>query len=362
MKILQLINSLAAGGAEKLLVDSAIGYHNKGINVDILVLRNGPSPFIDKLKKYQNIKIFDLGENTNVYNPKLIFSLHKYFKNYDIIHVHLFPALYWASLARFFGPSKYKILLTEHSTNNKRRNKPLYRFIDRIIYKQFKFIVPISNSASENLKKHLGPTYNNIITINNGINLELISKAKAYPKSKLNLSEEDFVLIQVSSFRYPKDQKTVIHALKLLPDNIHLLLVGEGPLKQENIDLSNKLELTSRVHFLNLRNDVPNLLKSADIAILSSHYEGLSLSSVEGLASGKPFLATDVPGLTEVVKGAGILFPYGDEKKLAEIIINLKNNLEFYSEISDRGQERSKNYDIDVMLDRYIEIYHKMSY
>ena len=192
--------------------------------------------------------------------------------------------------------------------------------------------------------------------------MELISKAKAYPKSKLNLSEEDFVLIQVSSFRYPKDQKTVIHALKLLPDNIHLLLVGEGPLKQENIDLSNKLELTSRVHFLNLRNDVPNLLKSADIAILSSHYEGLSLSSVEGLASGKPFLATDVPGLTEVVKGAGILFPYGDEKKLAEIIINLKNNLEFYSEISDRGQERSKNYDIDVMLDRYIEIYHKMSY
>jgi glycosyltransferase involved in cell wall biosynthesis len=50
------------------------------------------------------------------------------------------------------------------------------------------------------------------------------------------------------------------------------------------------------------------LLKTADIVVLSSHYEGLSLASIEGMASGKPFIASDVPGLHEVVKGADLLF------------------------------------------------------
>lgn len=360
MKVLQFINSLAAGGAEKLLVDSVIGYHNRGINVDILLLKGGPSPFIDKLKNYPNIEIYSLGEQTNVYNPKLIFSLNNYFENYDIIHVHLFPALYWASIAKYFSKSKYKMILTEHSTNNKRRNNPLFRLIDRIVYKQYKYIVPISDSASDSLKKHLGKSYKNILTINNGINLNTIRNAKAYPKRKLNLQDENFVLIQVSSFRYPKDQKTVIKALKLLHEKVHLLLVGEGPLKQENMDLTKSLNLSNRVHFLNLRSDVPELLKTADIAILSSHYEGLSLSSVEGLASGKPFLATEVPGLTDVVKNAGILFPYGEEKYLAEIIIKLQNDKEFYKHIGIRGLDRSANYDIEKMLDEYIKLYQKI--
>ncbi|RTE53804.1 glycosyltransferase [Arenibacter aquaticus] len=360
MKVLQLINSLAAGGAEKLLVDSVIGYHNRGIKVDILLLRGGSSPFTDKLKKYPNIKIYDLGIKTNVYNPKLIFFLHKHFKNYDIIHVHLFPALYWASFTRFFNKSKYKMLLTEHSTNNKRRNNPLFQFVDKIIYKQYDYIVPISDSASKNLKNHLGLSYNNIKTINNGIDLKIIRNAKAYSKSSLNLNEEDFVLIQVSSFRYPKDQKTVIKALNFLPKNVHLLLVGEGPLKQEAQDFTHLLNLSNRVHFLNLRTDVPELLKTADIAILSSHYEGLSLSSVEGLASGKPFLSTEAPGLTDVVEGAGLLFPIGDEQKLAEIITKLKNEESFYSEISKKGVERSKNYDIELMIDQYLELYYIM--
>lgn len=357
MKVLQFINSLAAGGAEKLLIDTVIGYHRRGINLDILLLSGGPSPFKDQLKNYPNIKLHVVGQNINIYNPKLIFQLHEYFMQYDIVHVHLFPSLYWASFARFLYRGKYKMILTEHSTNNKRRNKLLFRFIDRIIYKQYKYIIPISESATLNLKQHLGKSFNNIKTINNGINLKTIAHAVEYPKSYFNLKNDDFALIQISSFRYPKDQKTVIKALNLLPNNVHLLLVGDGPLKKENVQLSEELGLKKRVHFLDLRSDVPQLLKTADIAILSSHYEGLSLSSIEGMASGKPFIASNVAGLTDVVKDAGILFEYGDENELAELILKLKNDRNYYELVGRRGLEKSKNYDIETMIDEYLKLY-----
>ncbi|MGB5667774.1 MAG: glycosyltransferase, partial [Maribacter sp.] len=74
-------------------------------------------------------------------------------------------------------------------------------------------------------------------------------------------------------------------------------------------------------------------------------------------ASGKPFIASDVPGLTDVVKNAGILFPLGDEKKLAEIIERLKNDRDFYEYIGQRGLERSQLFDINIMLDEYLELY-----
>lgn len=356
MKVLHLINSLAAGGAEKLLVDTTIGYYNRGITMDVLLLNDDNSPFKDKLKNYPNIHIYVLGDN-NVYNPKLIFHLHHHFKNYDIVHVHLFPSLYWAAFARFLNGGKYKMILTEHSTNNKRRNNPLFRFVERIIYKQYNFIIPISDSATLNLKQHLGSSFNNIKKINNGIDLKILENAVAYRKRSLNLDEDDFILIQVSSFRYPKDQKTVIRALDILPKDIHLLLVGDGPLQHENRQLTADLKLEDRVHFLNLRSDVPQLLKTADIVILSSHYEGLSLSSVEGLASGKPFIATDVPGLKEVVENAGILFPYGDEKALSEQILKLKNDRNYYNSIGRRGYEKSKCYNIEIMINQYLKLY-----
>lgn len=357
MKVLQIINSLSAGGAEKLLVDAVKMYYKKGIDVDVLLLYGKKTPFYDSLSKEKNIKIFSLSENSNVYNPLYIFKLRKYLKQYDLIHVHLFPALYWVAIAKMISLKKYKIVFTEHNTTNRRRNSKLFKFLDKIVYKQVNKIITISDSVDVSLKKHLGSQFKNIYKIYNGINLEEIKNATGYSKKELNLPDSAKLIIQVSSFTPQKDQSTVINTLTHLNDNIHLLLVGDGPLKNEKIKLAKELGIDKRVHFLGIRNDVPKLLKSSDIVVLSSFFEGLSLSSVEGMISGKPFIASDVPGLTEVVKDAGLLFKCGDTSELSTIINNLLDNKIYSEKIANACTRRAMNFDINKMTDEYIEIY-----
>jgi glycosyltransferase involved in cell wall biosynthesis len=362
LKILHVINSLYSGGAEKLLVDAVLKYNEMGLKSDVFLLNARRSYLYDTLASEPGIDFIHSSEDKSVYHPKHIFNLTKLMSGYDIVHVHLFPSLYWAAFANLFsGKAKGKLILTEHSTNNKRRESIFYRIVDRFLYRQFTHIVAISDSAAANLQKHLGPTYKNISTINNGIDLNVIENAIPYSKNELGLKENDFLLVQVSGFRYPKDQKTVIKALTRLPNNVHLLLVGDGPQLQENIDFAENSALAGRVHFLGLRSDVPRLLKTTDIAILSSHYEGLSLSSVEGLASGKPFIATEVPGLTEVVKYAGLLFPVNDYEKLSELIHKLYSDKSFYKNTVKNCLARAKEYDISNMVNSYIKLYKKSS-
>lgn len=106
---------------------------------------------------------------------------------------------------------------------------------------------------------------------------------------------------------------------------------------------------------------MPNLLKSADIIVLSSHYEGLSLSSVEGMASGKPFIASNVPGLKEVVEGAGLLFEDKNDKALAQHITDLINDKLYYERIAKACQERAMQYDINIMVSKQIDVYKNYS-
>ena len=359
MKLLQVINSLSPGGAEKLIVDAVIKYYKKGAIVDILLINKTSSPFIDKLKDYPEINIFSLGENINVYNPIHIIKFGVFFKNYEVVHVHLFPALYWAAISTMFRKKTYRLVYTEHNTVNRRRRLKIFKIFDKIAYKQFDHIISISDSVDISLKKHLGSKFKNIIKIYNGIDLEEIYNAKSYPKKDINLSPNDIAILQVSSFTAQKNQVTLIKSLIHLPENFNVLLAGEGSMKKNLIELTNELGLDKRVHFLGVRKDIPNLLKSVDVVVLSSHFEGLSLSSVEGLASGKPFIASDVPGLTEVVKDAGILFEDNNDKELAYQIKMLCTDEKQYFNIANKCQKRAKMFDINNMTNKYLELYNK---
>jgi glycosyltransferase involved in cell wall biosynthesis len=164
----------------------------------------------------------------------------------------------------------------------------------------------------------------------------------------------------VARFNKPKDQETVIRSLLHLNENVHLYLVGEGESLETCKALSADLQLTNRVHFLGRRTDVPRLLKAADIIVLSSQWEGLSLSSVEGMACGKPFIASDVEGLREVVSGAGILFKLGDDRDLARKVQQLISDDKYYREVVERCVERAMQYDINKMVDEYIRVYREV--
>lgn len=358
MKVLQVINSLNTGGAEKLLLETIPIYNEKGLTTDLLVLNGTVYPFLKALIKLECCTVFNLG-NKSVYNPLLVFKIIPYLKKYDVIHVHLFPALYWVALAKIVSFSKTKIIYTEHNTTNARRSSAIFRLIDKLIYKKYSKIVTIAMEVDLNLRHHLNCKPSKFQLIKNGVAIKFFNEATPYLKSVF-FDEDAKILIQVSSFTVQKDQLTLIKSLAQLPVNIKLLLVGEGELKDTCIKLVNKLNLANRVLFLGIRTDVPRLLKTADITVLSTNYEGLSLSSIEGMASGKPFVASDAPGLTEVVKGAGLLFPVGDETALAKHIMELLNDENYYNTVANACFERSKAFDIAIMVEKHIALYNSL--
>jgi glycosyltransferase involved in cell wall biosynthesis len=120
------------------------------------------------------------------------------------------------------------------------------------------------------------------------------------------------------------------------------------------------MNLNSRVSFLGVRDDVPNLLAACDVAVLSSHYEGFGLSAVEAMASGKVLIASDVESLTTLVGGAGLLFPPGDSEKLAGLIRQVCENPDQAHEIGERCRKRAAQYDIAETARLYREEYNKI--
>lgn len=360
MKILQVINSLGTGGAEKLLLETIPLYREAGIEMDILLLWDDQHPFTQQLKQLNICRVFVLNESSrvrDVYNPLNIFKMRRIMKDYPLIHVHLFPAQYFAVIANTFNFNKASLIFTEHNTSNNRINNKIFKPVEKLIYSAYKKVVCISEEIKVIYQNYLKNYQNKLLVINNGVDLNNIKSAIPLKRSELGFQNNDKVIIQVSAFRPQKDQDTLIRAMCLLPDNYKLLLVGDGERKTLLQNLVENLQLEKKIFFLGNRMDVPRLLKTADVIVLSSHYEGLSLSSVEALASGKPFIASDVPGLRDVVNNAGVLFDNGDEKMLADIIQNIIENPLIANSIVEKSIIKSKNYSIDKMVQQHINLY-----
>lgn len=359
MKILHIINSLETGGAEKLVVETLPLYSEQGFTVDLLLLNGTNHPFLKELAEKKCCEIFTLG-NSSVYHPKYIIKIIPFLKKYDIVHVHLFPAQYYVAIAKIFCSAKAKLIFTEHSTSNRRMVSPYFAGLDRLFYLSYNKIIAISEGVRLALEKHLKDG-NKIEVIENGVNISKVSEASLDKKiNELFPAENTKLLLQVAGFRVEKDQETTIHSLIHLPSNFHLLLVGDGERKKDLFNLVKQLNLESRVHFLGRRMNVFSILKNVDFVIVSSHWEGFGLVAVEGMAANKPVVASNVPGLSEIVKGAGILFPHGDEKKLAKEILKLANDKEYYDQIALQCLNRAKAFHIGKMVEEHIILYRKL--
>lgn len=353
MRVLQVINSLHIGGAEKLLVESVPLYQQQNIEMDVLVLQDIKTPFYEILEKQSQGRIIGL-TSKSVYNPFLILKIVPYLKLYDVIHIHLFPALYWVVIAKLLAFSKIKLVYTEHNTHNKRRGHFIFKVIDSFIYSKLDSIIAITKGVEAELVRHL-ITSKEVSIVNNGINLESFTIKKADFFSYF--PENTFKIIQVSSFTAQKDQQTLIKSLKYLPKNVSLLLVGAGPLLDVHKKIVKELHLSERVVFLGNRSDVPQLMNYADVVVLSSHWEGFGLAILEGMASRKPAIVGNIDGVREIVEGYGLLFDQGNAESLAKVIYSILEDSNYYDEISEKCYQRAKAFDINYMVNQYITLY-----
>lgn len=350
MRILHVITSLRTGGAEKLMVDLLPRMKAKGHEVVLCVFDGVRTPFYDEIER-RGVKVIPLGKS--VYSLSNICKLIPLMRGYDIVHSHNTACQYFVAVASLFV--QCHIFTTEHNTTNRRRNW-VWKLLDRWMYRQYDKIICISELTQQNLIQHIGKDFLEKCTIiYNGIDLE-----KFGVKSEREYSDgQQKVIIMVSAFREQKDQKTLIRAMQWLPDNYLLRLIGGGEerLISECKDLVEKLEIQNRVEFWGVRTDVPELLEQADVVVLSSHYEGLSLSSLEGMASGRPFVASDVEGLHDIVGGYGVLFPHLDDNALAQEIRQLCEDEVCAKRVVESCKMRTKMFDISMMVRHYLQVY-----
>lgn len=358
IRVLHIISKMASGGAEKLLLDTLPLLNAKDIEVDLLVLNGERTPFLAYLQKNTDVKVYT-GGNTTEYNPFYIFQIIPYLKKYDIIQVHLFPTLYWAALAKGFSKSVSKIIFTEHSTNNKRREFKFLKKLEKLVYNRYDKYVTIAEEVDKNLQSFIGVNKYKFHMINNGVDVSKFKYAKPLNDHQF-FSKDSKIVLQVSRFKPAKDHITLFKAIARLPENVKLLLIGDGPLLKESKNLANQLKIQDRVQFLGVRTDVPQIMKMVDVVVLSSYYEGLSLASIEGMSCGKPFVASRVPGLENVVKDAGLLFERGDEKELAVLINNLLQDQNLYSRTVENCYKRAKEYDVSLMIEKYQQLYREL--
>lgn len=356
MKIAQIVNSLNVGGAEKVVIDTSILLKQYFQKYDVVTLNAIESIFESELSE-NKINMINIAA-PNIYNPILILKLLWILKHYDVVIVHLFPAQYWVAFARLLMPlKKIKLIAVEHSNNNRRRNHWWLRIIDQFVYSIYDKVVAISQQTNISLTTWLGTENrtDKFRVIRNGINLSKIDKTKSLDKKILGIPENARVVICVGRLEVVKNHMMQLRALKLCNTNIHLILVGDGSLRLSLEEAVHQLGLKDRVHFLGIRNDIPSLLKVADIALLTSKWEGLSLACVESMAI-CPFIGTDVVGIKDIIQDYGILVPLNDEHALAKTITKLIESTEYYNLVKTRCRQRAEQYDIHQTVEQYLSL------
>lgn len=164
-----------------------------------------------------------------------------------------------------------------------------------------------------------------IQTVYNRIDVEALQAlqvSRDEARDALGLSPDEWVVGNVGRLHPDKDQATLLKgfalALKQLPAESRLAILGTGRLEQDLKALARELGIADKVLFLGQVPDARRYFRAFDVFALSSDHEPFGMVLLEAMAAGVPLLATACGGAREVVEGVGILFPLGDAEHLAQ--------------------------------------------
>jgi glycosyltransferase involved in cell wall biosynthesis len=170
-------------------------------------------------------------------------------------------------------------------------------------------------------------------------------------------------LVSVGRLQAPKDTVTLVRALAALRGRpFEAVLVGDGPDRPAVEEEVKRLGLESTVELLGERDDVPQLLGTADVFVLSSHSEGLPMSILEAMAAGVPVVASNVGGVPEVVVDGdtGLLVPPGDPKSLAAAIERLLEDPVLCRRFGEAGRIRvAEHFDLAAVHQAHLDLYRR---
>ncbi|MDE6498831.1 MAG: glycosyltransferase [Muribaculaceae bacterium] len=355
MRILHFITSLRTGGAERLMTGLLPGLAAEGHDVELLVMDGTSTPFMEELQR-AGIIVHALSHGASaMHNPLLAMRLRRFLKRgrYDIVHTHNTPC---QILTAAVAPSDVTLVTTEHNTTNRRRRSKFLRGMDSRMYGRYKAIIACSEAVGQALAAYRPETAPKLTVIENGVNLNAFRNALP-AEDIVELFPGKKILVMAAAFRPQKDHTTMLEALELLPERFSLVFAGDGSTRAEVEQSCVRLGLSDRVFFAGNRSDVAAVMSAAWANVLSTHHEGLPLSAIEAMASGRPFIGSDVPGLREAITPGALIVPHASPHALAEAVLAIESDEIKYSEVANSCLERSNHFDIAHTIEGYNTLY-----
>lgn len=282
----------------------------------------------------------------------------------QIVHFYLPLAYMLGAPIAIFSRVPVKVM-SRRSLNIYQRKMPMVSRIERWLHAHMTAVLGNSKQVAHELIDQENCPPDKVGLIYNGTDLSAIAAATPLDLSTLNIPAGSFILIVIANLIPYKGHADLLSALgniaSQMPQPWHLLCIGRdqgyGPQLR---DQAAKLGLENNVHFLGERTDVPQLLKSADIGVLSSHEEGFSNAVIEGLAAGLPMIVTDVGGNAEAVTdgATGLVVPPRDPPALGGTILQLASNPQLRSQMADAARIRAASeFTIESCVEKYDRLY-----
>lgn len=363
MKICQVIPNLLIGGGERVVVDLSKDLKRRGDDVLVVSLYEGHGTHLEQELRASGVSVEFLGKRRGP-DPRMLFRIRRVISQFrpDVIHTHLYTLRYvWPAIAGTKGAVR---MHTVHSVAE-REVTPLGSVVQRLAFVFGRVqAVAISEEVARTVERRYGikPT-----VIMNGIDTEkfvpMSADARAAWRREHGLEQDAVLFVSVARLSPEKNIAGVLEAFSsLVPrcPRARLLVVGDGPLRDELDAGARRLGCWQQCKFLGRRSDVERIVGASDASVMFSLYEGGPLSVVEAMACGMPVIASDVGAVRDMISdgSSGIVIPKNDRDALRRAMEALYNDQLGRSRIGSAARARAlRALSVTAMGGAYRDLY-----
>ncbi|MFM7057977.1 MAG: glycosyltransferase [Planctomycetota bacterium] len=319
--LVMVITELDEGGAEKAFVRIACGLKTLGWAVQVISLRDA-GRLAEPLQNC-GIPVTAL----NAHGPAAMLTLPRLTSilrriRPDVVFSFLHEANLMTRVAGWLAGICCRVCSVRVVDR-----RPLVTVPERLTQRLVTHFIACSESVASEHAYLCGIPPSKISVIRNGVDVDTLQRIPPLPRSDLGLAADDFVVLMAGRLTRQKSPHLLLQAFEQLqrqshPRRIRLLIAGEGPERDRLSGLAATLPDPAAVCFLGWRSDLANLMKTADLFVLPSAWEGLPNVLLEAQASGLPVAATAVDGCMDVIRPGvtGQLFPPNNPGEIARLI------------------------------------------
>jgi len=366
LRVLLLVDQLSGlgGGAEVFLVGLATHLPSDRFEVSVCATRAvAPGPLAEILEAGA-VPYIALGRRSrwDLLRMRRLAALLGSGR-FDIVHAHKFGSNVWGTL---FGRACRVPVVIAHEHTWSYKGRPLRKWIDgRIVGRLATRFIAVSDADAARMVEDEKVASEKVVVMPTGYVARPLAPDTDL-RSELGLTSETPLIGTAVVFRPQKAVEVLLEAharlLRTMPD-VHLVIAGEGPTRAEIQRRARELSLDGRVHFLGHRDDVDAILRSLDVAALSSDFEGSPLFVLECMANGTPIVATAVGGIPQMVLDGetGVLVPPRDPEALAGAIEHLLVDPERRAVLAAAAANRLSEFRIDAVARRFADLYETLA-